>query len=148
MKPVSRAQSEDSILAQALAQRAEGLHAPGVYLKGVALRLGEQVSEQSKFQQQGNPPAVQRRPGQQYPAEISLPVFQNPLKPGEVVPVKMGQQEMPVHRGLIPVGNLVHPAFQRHVPFPQALADAAAVHHQDAAVPALQHHALAIFHVE
>ena len=110
--------------------------------------LGEQVGEQGVLQQQGDAVAVHRRPGQEHPGEVPLPALQKLLEAGEVVPVEVGQQEPPLHGGLIPGGDGLQPGVQGHVPLPQLLTDAAAVHHQQAAVAAAQHHALPIFHVQ
>ena len=60
----------------------------------------------------------------------------------------VGQQEPAVHGRGVPGGDLPHPLLQGHVPFPEALADAAAVHHKGASVPSPQYDALPIFHIE
>ena len=91
VEAVPSGQGENPVLAQLFPQGAEGLDAPGVHLKGIALGLGKEVGKQGVFQQDGTSIAVQRGTGQIYPAEIVFPQVQQLLKAGQVIPVVVGQ---------------------------------------------------------
>ena len=90
---------------------------------------------------------IQRHAGQKYTAEIAFPGVQQLFQPAQMVPVVVCEKEEAVHSVFVPLCYGFKTHVQRGVSVPDFLVHAAAIDHQDTAVPAAEHDAFSIFHI-